>query len=154
MDRNEAEQEYGHSLYQGGVVPGEEIRVVDIEDWNAQACAGTHCTRTGEVGLIKVIGRERIQEGVERLIFAAGEPVLEAIQEREEKAEETADILRAESGEIDEAAQKLFTQWKSAQKEKDSLRSRLADFQVDELKDEADRMGDLRVVARNSRERY
>lgn len=147
MDRNEAEQKYGHSLYQGGVVPGKEIRVVDIEDWNAQACAGTHCTRTGEVGLIKIIGRERIQDGVERLIFASGEPVLEAIQAQEERVDEAAGVLRTESEKIGEAAQKLFDQWKSARKEVGSLRSRLSELQAEKLGDKTESLEDFELVS-------
>ncbi|KXA96878.1 hypothetical protein AKJ37_04200 [candidate division MSBL1 archaeon SCGC-AAA259I09] len=147
MDRNVAEQKYGHALYQGGVVPGKKIRIVEIEDWNAQACAGTHCTRTGEVGLIKIIGRERIQDGVERLIFASGEPVLEAVQEREQKIKKAAETLRSSPGEIDEAVQNLFDQWKTVEKEKDSLRSRLADLQAQRLENNAKKFKDIRIIA-------
>ncbi|KXA90503.1 hypothetical protein AKJ57_04110 [candidate division MSBL1 archaeon SCGC-AAA259A05] len=147
MDRNEAEGKYGHDLYQGGVVPGKEIRIVDIEDWNAQACAGTHCTRTGEVGLIKIIGRERIQDGVERLVFASGEPVLEVIQEREEKLKKSAEILRTDPEKIDTAVRKLFDQWKSARKEIDSLKLRLGELRASELESEAEKIDDLKIVA-------
>lgn len=147
MNRNEAEEKYGYDLYQGGVVPGKEIRVVEIEDWNTQACAGTHCTRTGEVGLIKIIGRERIQDGVERLVFASGEPVLETIQERERKLQKSAEILRTDPGEIDAAVRKLFNQWKSARKEIDSLRLRLGELRANELKSKAEKIGGLKVVA-------
>ncbi len=147
MERNKAEKEYGHSLYQGGVVPGKEIRVVDIEEWNAQACAGTHCTRTGEVGLIKIIGRERIQDGVERLIFASGESVLAAIQEQEEKVKKASKILRTPTEDLDEAVQKLFKQWKEAKKETDTLKTRLADLQAEKLVDSSEQVGDFRLIA-------
>lgn len=147
MERNEAEKEYGHSLYQGGVVPGKEIRIVDIEDWNAQACAGTHCTRTGEVGLIKIIGRERIQDGVERLIFASGESVLEAVQEQEQKVKKASEILRTPTEDLDEAVQKLFKQWKEAEKEADSLRKRLAELQAESLESKAEQFDGFQIIA-------
>ncbi len=147
MERSEAEKKYGHSLYQGGVVPGKEIRIVDIEDWNAQACAGTHCTRTGEVGLIKIIGRERIQDGVERLIFASGESVLKAVQEQEEKVKKASETLRTPTEDLDEAVQKLFNQWKTAEKEVESLRARLADLQAKDLESKADQVDDFQIIA-------
>ncbi len=147
MDRSEAEKKYGHSLYQGGVVPGERIRIIDIEDWNAQACAGTHCTRTGEVGLIKVVGRERIQDGVERLIFASGEAVLENIQEREKKVKKASEILRTETENIDKATQKLFDQWKESEKEIEELKGRLAEYQAGNLVEEAEELDGYRLVA-------
>ncbi|MFQ6087045.1 MAG: alanine--tRNA ligase, partial [Candidatus Bathyarchaeia archaeon] len=70
--RTEAEKQYGFRLYQGGVVPGKEIRVVDIKDWDVEACAGTHVRNTGEIGFIKILHTERIQDGVERIVFSAG----------------------------------------------------------------------------------
>ncbi|MFQ6085707.1 MAG: alanine--tRNA ligase, partial [Candidatus Bathyarchaeia archaeon] len=78
--RQEAEANYGFRLYQGGVVPGKDVRVVKIGDWDVEACGGTHCRLTGEVGLIKVVRSTRIQDGVERLIFKAGMPALELVQ--------------------------------------------------------------------------
>jgi alanyl-tRNA synthetase len=42
MPRSEAESRYGFRLYQGGAVPGKDIRVVKTGDWDVEACAGTH----------------------------------------------------------------------------------------------------------------
>ena len=55
MDKAEAEKIYGFSLYQGGVVPGNSLRVVNIEGVDTEACCGTHCDSTAEVGWIKII---------------------------------------------------------------------------------------------------
>lgn len=54
MDKAEAERQYGFRLYQGGVVPGNELRVVNIEGVDTEACCGTHCDSTAEVGWIKL----------------------------------------------------------------------------------------------------
>ena len=54
MNRTKAEKKYGFRLYQGGVVPGANIRTVKIDDIDVQACAGTHVKQTGEIGLIKI----------------------------------------------------------------------------------------------------
>ena len=55
MDKAEAEREHGFKLYQGGVVQGNSLRVVDIEGIDTEACCGTHCDSTAEVGWIKLI---------------------------------------------------------------------------------------------------
>ena len=77
MLRQAAEEKYGFRLYQGGVVPGKLVRVVDIGGWDIEACGGTHNKSTGEVGLIKITKAERIQDGVERINFVAGEAAIE-----------------------------------------------------------------------------
>ncbi|KAF5431783.1 alanyl-tRNA synthetase, partial [Candidatus Methanophagaceae archaeon] len=70
-EKNEAEKKYGFCLYQGGVPASKEIRIVQLgagED--VQACAGTHCSKTGEVGPIKILRTERIQDAYQFLIFS------------------------------------------------------------------------------------
>jgi alanyl-tRNA synthetase len=72
MDRNSAEKEFGFRLYQGGVPPGNSILVLNIPGIDVEACGGTHLNNTNEVEKIKIIKTERIQDGVNRIIFAAG----------------------------------------------------------------------------------
>jgi alanyl-tRNA synthetase len=55
MDKAEAEKQFGFHLYQGGVVPGNSLRVVNIEGIDTEACCGTHCDSTAEVGWIKIV---------------------------------------------------------------------------------------------------
>jgi len=76
MAKDEAEKKHGFNLYQGGVVPGNELRVVNIVDTDTEACCGTHADNTAEVGLIKLIKSARISDGIVRLYFVAGEPAL------------------------------------------------------------------------------
>ncbi|MGC9116848.1 MAG: alanine--tRNA ligase-related protein, partial [Conexivisphaera sp.] len=72
MPRGRAESLYGFRLYQGGAVPERELRVVKVGDFDVEACGGTHVTRTGEIGCIRILRSERIQDGVVRLEFVAG----------------------------------------------------------------------------------
>ena len=72
MDRNLAEKTYGFRLYQGGVPPGNQIRVLDIPGVDVEACGGTHLNNISEVDQIKIIRSERVQDGVNRVVFAAG----------------------------------------------------------------------------------
>jgi alanyl-tRNA synthetase len=147
MDRNLAEKKYGFDLYQGGVVPGEEIRVVEIERWNTQACAGTHYTRTGEVGPIKIIRTERIQDGVERLEFAAGEAAVRLIQRREEQLAKAAEMLRTQPEQLAKATKELFDRWKVAEKELARVRAQAAELRSAGLRSKAVQVGPVRVVS-------
>jgi len=72
LKRNDAEERFGFRLYQGGAVPGTELRVINIKDVDAEACGGTHLYNTSDVGQIKMISAKRIQDGVVRLEFKAG----------------------------------------------------------------------------------
>ncbi|MHA1397235.1 MAG: alanine--tRNA ligase, partial [Candidatus Heimdallarchaeaceae archaeon] len=92
-ERDQAEREYGFQIYQGGVVPGKTLHIVAIEEWDIEACGGTHLNNTGEIGLIKLISSERIQDGVVRLEILAGEPALKYIQRQERILKEASSIL-------------------------------------------------------------
>ncbi|MGC8817054.1 MAG: alanine--tRNA ligase [Candidatus Hadarchaeum sp.] len=147
MNRNEAEQRYGFDLYQGGVVPGKLVRVVDIEGWNTQACAGTHFRSTGEVGFIKVIRSERIQDGIERLEFAVGEAALKFVQSLERQLASVAGILKVPPEKVASAAEKLFEDWKAAEKEVERLSQRLAEQRLAELRSKAVPLGRVKFLA-------
>ena len=121
MPREKAEQQYGFRLYQGGVVPGRELRIIKIDDWDVEACAGTHCTRTGQIGTIKILRTERIQDGVERIIFAAGTQALRAIEEQERKLNKISTIIEAPIEKLDTYVQTLV-------EEKSRLEKRLEEL--------------------------
>lgn len=146
MDRNEAERKYGFDLYQGGVVPGKKVRVVDIQGWNVQACAGTHCSRTGEVGFIKIMRTERIQDGIERIEFAVGDAALKFVQDQEKQLVKAAEILRTTPDRTAAATQQLFDEWKTVQKELDRLRERMAGLRLAELRSKAKQVGKARSI--------
>jgi alanyl-tRNA synthetase len=83
MNKAEAEIEYGFSLYQGGIVPGNNLRVVNIEGVDTEACCGTHCDNTAEVGRIRLLKSHRISDGIVRLNYVAGEKALVKLNEED-----------------------------------------------------------------------
>ncbi|MCJ7560743.1 alanine--tRNA ligase, partial [Candidatus Bathyarchaeota archaeon] len=126
MPRNEAESRYGFRLYQGGAVPGKDIRVVKTGDWDVEACAGTHLKSTGEIGFIKIIYTERIQDGVERLGYSVGLSALKAVQEQERLLWKVSETLSAPLEKLDKTAEKLVKELKEANAEKRRLIKELA----------------------------
>ncbi len=131
LDRNEAERRHGFELYQGGLVPGAKVRTVTM-DGNVQACGGTHCERTGTVGAIKILRAERIQDGVERLEYAAGEAAIRAMQELEATLRRAADALRVPPDQLPKAVEKFFGEWKERGKALENLYEVAARAQVEE----------------------
>jgi len=99
-DRGTAEQKFGFKIYQGGVVPVKSVRIVSIEDWDVEACGGTHVKKTKDVDLIKITRTKRIQDGVVRLEFVAGDTAKEYVkQHKEDQEKQKADV--AAKGELD-----------------------------------------------------
>ena len=126
MSRNDAESLYGFRLYQGGAVPGKEIRVVRTGDWDVEACAGTHLKGTGEIGFLKIIHSERVQDGVERLVYSVGIPAVKAVQKNEELLVRVSETLSAPLEKLDKTAEKLVKELKEANAERRKLLKEIA----------------------------
>src|SRR5208337_1768918 len=146
MPREKAEQQYGFRLYQGGVVPGRELRVIKIGDWDVEACGGTHCTRTGQIGTIKILRTERIQDGVERIIFAAGTQALRAVEEQERKLNEISTIIEAPIEKLDKYVQTLVEEKSRMAKRLEGLAEAWAKQEAQRLSASARTVGPVKLV--------
>jgi alanyl-tRNA synthetase len=135
MDRNEAERRYGFQLYQGGEVPSAAIRVVEIPRWDAEACGGLHAENTEGVGLIKIIRTERIQDGVERLVFAAGPAALQYIQQNWLTTLRLAEKLGAPVEAVEKALDETLSELKRLRSSVRRLLSAAAELRYRELRE-------------------
>jgi alanyl-tRNA synthetase len=146
MPRTEAEQEYGFGLYQGGVPPGDKIRIVKVGG-DVEACGGTHCMTTGIIGPIKILKTERIQDGVERIEFAAGIPAVRAMQKMESLLTDSAKTLSVPPEHLPISVERFFGEWKDLKKENERLKEEFARSRVYKLLEEASEIAGLKVVA-------
>lgn len=147
MARAEAEKKYGFILYQGGIVPGMSIRTVEVDGIDVQACAGTHCTQTGDIGLIKITKTERIQDGVERIEFSAGEAAIEAVQNNDNILKESADVFKVTPKQLPKTCDRFFNEWKSFKNEIDKLKGQIASLKTEGILNKTEKIGDLVVLS-------
>jgi alanyl-tRNA synthetase len=146
-DRHDAEEKHGFDLYQGGIPPGEQIRLIHVAE-DVQACGGTHVRRTGDIGAIKVLSTERVQDGVERITFAAGGAAIRATRRTENALYEAADVLDVNPQEVPETAERFFREWKKRGKTVDRLKRELAEARAEAGTDEIEVEGTTVVVQR------
>ncbi len=129
LPRTEAEGRFGFSIYQGGAVPGKELRIIEVTDFDVEACGGTHCTHTSETGFIKIISAERIQDGMVRLHFAAGDRALDLVEEQSDLVRELSAKLATPLAGIPRAVDDLLGKVRETEK---ASRNRSAE-QVSEI---------------------
>jgi alanyl-tRNA synthetase len=108
LPRYQAEARYGFRLYQGGVPLEPEIRVVEVEGIDAEACFGTHVRNTAEVGAVKIVNVERIQDGVIRFELVAGGEVASYARALENRLKKIATMIGAGVGELEARVAKLI----------------------------------------------
>lgn len=116
MPRGEAESRYGMRIYQGGAVPGKELRIIKIGE-DVQACGGTHVENTKDIKFIKLISSERVKDGVVRIELMVGDKALEKAQENEKILKQVADLWSISLKEVPKTAERFFNEWKEQRKQ-------------------------------------
>ena len=161
MERTEAERKYGFRLYQGGVPPGEQFRVVRIGDEDVEACGGTHVANTANVGSIRMRRAERIADGIVRLEYSAGMAAVRLGQEERTLLDEAAGALDVRPEQLPRTTQRFFREWKELGKQVDELTRQLGEAKQQEGEEVApgvrlvtdlgnSNMGDLVTMARQA----
>ncbi|MDH4123247.1 MAG: alanine--tRNA ligase [Thermoplasmata archaeon] len=144
MERNAAEKRFGFRLYQGGAVPGREIRVVNIEGLDVEACGGTHCKNTSEVGMIKLLGTKRIQDGVVRVEFAAGTAGIDQMQKIEHSVKDAAQLLNSSVENMPSAIEKILAESRDQRKTIEKMKKDMVTGAA--TAPSADKVGDVQIV--------
>lgn len=116
MSRDKAEKAYGMGIYQGGVPPGKELRIVEIPGVDVECCGGSHLDNTKEAGMIKIIKSSKISDGIVRLEYTAGKAAHQEVQKESTLLEEAARFLGVKKSQVPARAQEIFTVWKDVVK--------------------------------------
>lgn len=129
--RTEAEKLFGMNIYQGGAVPGKNLRIVQIKGLDTQACGGTHLDNTSETGEIKILKSTKISDSVVRIEFTAGKAAEKEKKEKEEILKEAAKVLNVEIDELPARVEELFNKWKKVKKAaKKGIKLEKEDFEL------------------------
>jgi alanyl-tRNA synthetase len=115
MDKAEAERQYGFSLYQGGIVPGNSLRVVNIAGIDTEACCGTHSDNTAEVGWVRIIRSSRISDGIVRLEYVAQERAIDLLNNEASILNQLCQEWGVEQEKITDTASRFFNGYKKLQ---------------------------------------
>jgi alanyl-tRNA synthetase len=147
FDRGEAEQKYSFRIYQGGVVPTNNVRIVNVEGWDIEACGGTHVRRTGDIGVVKIIKSERIQDGVVRLEFVAGEAAINYIQAQESQLASIAQSLGSSREKVLESFGRAMDDAEAAKKKARTMLRVVGPTVARGISSQARQLGDIRLYS-------
>lgn len=126
-------------------MPSGRIRIVEIKDWDIAACSGTHFKNTQEVGLIKIIGKMKLQKEVTRVEFKIGEYALEEYINEKRILHDTTVLLKTSKKEVPLKINKLFEDLRSKEKENEKLREVLTQKELEKLHESPTKIGDYNI---------
>ncbi|MDE1765955.1 MAG: alanine--tRNA ligase [Thaumarchaeota archaeon] len=147
FDRGDAEQRYGFRIYQGGVVPVKMVRIVNINGLDVEACGGTHVSKTGELGLIKITKSERIQDGVVRLEFVAGEAAIKYTQNQDRKISQIVKSLGSSKEKMLESFEHVVRDGEDAKKKIKQIIKRTSESSAKAAIAQAKNLGNVKLFS-------
>ena len=131
MPRSDAEQKYGMTIYQGGAVPGKNIRLVEVPGVDVEACGGTHLNNTSETGRIKITKSQKIQDGIVRLTFTAGNATKKLEQEETLILNQLETLFKISRAKIVGRVAELLNKWKNMNKALQTGKVKKIDMSLD-----------------------
>jgi alanyl-tRNA synthetase len=111
---------------------GDEVRVVSMGEqtggraWSVELCGGTHVARTGDIGLIAIVGEGAVSAGVRRIEALTGDAARRHLNEESRRLKEVASALRAPAGEAAERVRLLMDEKRKLERELTEAKKKLA----------------------------
>jgi alanyl-tRNA synthetase len=102
---------------------GNEVRVVEIGDYSRELCGGTHVARSGQLGLIKVLGESSIGAGVRRVEALVGVDAFRFLARESVLVAQLSEQLKVRREELPERVSGIVTRLREAEKELERVRS-------------------------------
>ncbi|HYK60213.1 MAG TPA: alanine--tRNA ligase [Bryobacteraceae bacterium] len=116
---------------------GDQVRVVSIDSFSKELCGGTHVSRTGDIGICKIVYEGSISAGVRRIEAITGEGALKRFQEAQ------AQLARFQGIDVE----KVLDHEKSLERENQSLKTQLAQAKAAQLENQAREVKGVKVLA-------
>lgn len=126
---------------------GEEVRMVCMGDHSLELCGGTHVSRTGDIGLVKIVSEGGIASGVRRIEAVTGMFAHDLIDREEEDVMMMSEKLKVTPAMLPERVEKLTKEVKDLEKEVSSLKSKMSSGSIDEMAEKGTTVGAFKVVS-------
>jgi alanyl-tRNA synthetase len=124
----------------------DQVRVLRIGDFSIELCGGTHVTRTGDIGLFKIISETGIAAGIRRIEALTGETALTWVEETEARLQQIAGLLKGSQDTVADKVEQLLEQLRQQEKLTQSLRARLSSQQGADLTAQAVDVAGVKVL--------
>jgi len=105
---------------------GNTVRVVSVGEYSTELCGGTHCDRTGEIGLFKILSEKSIAAGVRRVEAVTGPRALATFQGQQALLEEASRTVKSSPASLVDDLGRLQQQAKELGREVEKLKMQLA----------------------------
>ncbi len=126
---------------------GDVVRVVKMGEFSTELCGGTHVANTSNIGIFKIVSESGVAAGVRRIEALTGSNAREYYKNTENKLNEAAKALKANSSDIAEHIKKLQDELKALRSENESLKSKEAQAALGDVTDKVEEVKGVKLLA-------
>ncbi|MDQ0299810.1 alanyl-tRNA synthetase [Salibacterium salarium] len=128
---------------------GEDVRVVQVDDYSIELCGGCHVNNTAEIGIFKIVSEAGVGAGIRRIEAVTGKKAYDYINEQLSMLKQAGEQLKAKSfKDVPQRVESLQQQIRELQKENDSLTSKLGNIEAGNLINEVKTVNGVQVIAK------
>ncbi len=102
---------------------GDQVRVVSVGDWARELCGGTHALRSGQLGVVKILGESSIGAGVRRVEALVGVDAFQFLAREHTLVAQLTEALKVRPEELPDRVEAITARLREAEKELVALRS-------------------------------
>jgi alanyl-tRNA synthetase len=126
---------------------GDRVRVVEVGDYSRELCGGTHVARSGQLGLIKVLGEASIGSGVRRIEALVGIDAFRFLARESTLVSQLSEQFKTPREQLPERISAVVTRLRDAERELQRLRAARLLESAGEIAGSAEDIGGLALVA-------
>ncbi|BDY96754.1 hypothetical protein MUTS15_54110 [Escherichia coli] len=103
----------------------ERVRVLSMGDFSTELCGGTHASRTGDIGLFRIISESGTAAGVRRIEAVTGEGAIATVHADSDRLSEVAHLLKGDSNNLADKVRSVLERTRQLEKSYNSLKNKL-----------------------------
>ena len=126
---------------------GDQVRVLRMGGTSTELCGGTHVSRTGDIGVFKIVSEGGVSAGVRRIEALTGQGALDHIAQEERQLGEAAQLLGAPTAELVDKLRSVLERQKKLERELESLKAKAASGATADLGAAAKDVAGIKVLA-------
>jgi len=126
---------------------GDRVRVLRMGGFSTELCGGTHVSRTGDIGLFKIVSESGVAAGIRRIEAVTGAGAIALVDDEERRLVEVAGLLSSSPNDVTEKLRQILERQRKLERELDALKAKAAGATTGDLASQAQEIDGIKLIA-------
>lgn len=131
-----------------------DIRLIKIGDFDINPCGGFHVKNTGEIGLVKIISKEKVKGNLTRLYFLAGNRAIKDYNERIKITKTISNLMTSKIEDVPKRVEETINKMKEYKSKYEKLNEKFAELIARDLLNKAEIINEIKIIYLDTEDDY